>query len=122
MAAPFIMKHLNLGFGPGSRLVIGDDGNLSAEFNWHVQFDVCPTWLRIAIDHANRATYLGERRAEAWAGTDDKLKAQTLMDEFQSSLQAAVAAATALEATYSALLPLVDIPQSTLDHWSTAAT
>lgn len=117
MVAPFIMKHLDLRFGPGSRLAFGEDGNLVAEFNWRVQYDVCPTWLTLAIDHAKRATEHRIRRIEAWAGTSDELKAQTLLDEFQSSLQAVVAAATALEATYSAVLPLVQIPVMTRQSW-----
>lgn len=117
MTAPFIMKHLNLGFGPGSRLIFGADGQVHAEFNWQVQYDVCPTWLRLALDHLAESNRQRELRVIAWHGVNDDEKAKTLHAEFRASLQAIVCAATAVDATYASVNRLISVPLSVRQAW-----
>ena len=53
----------------------------------------------------------------AWQGTDDEAKARTLQSEFQASIQAVVAAATALDATYASVSKLIQIPADEREAW-----
>ena len=117
MSGIFIMKGLTLGIGAGSRLEFNEAGELQAHFNWQLHFDVAPTWLRIALDHATSAEEQRLKRVAAWAGLDENLKAATLQAEFKDSIQAVVAAATAVDATYASLFQLIAIPPALKESW-----
>jgi len=117
MTGIFIMKGLTLGMGPGSRLEFNEAGELQAHFNWQLHFDVAPTWLRIALNHASSAEKQRIKRVAAWAGSDENLKAATLQAEFEDSIQAVVAAATALDAAYSSLFQIVPMTPGLKQSW-----
>ena len=53
----------------------------------------------------------------AWAESDDNNKAETLEREFEASMQAAMAAAVAIDAFYSVLQAHVELPPSLTKLW-----
>src|SRR5271170_1911803 len=83
----------------------------------YVHFDVCPTWLELAIRHLSDAQVAQAARVEVWKGADENARAGALQWEFESSMQAIVAAATAIDALYAAVRPKVKLPQTLVDKW-----
>lgn len=57
-----------------------------------------------------------------WAGTDENAKAQCLEAEFESSMQAIMAAAIAWDAVYSVLRQHVEIPPAMVERWRKGRT
>src|SRR5271170_6824800 len=87
----------------------------------YVHFDVCPTWLELAIRHLSDAQVAQAARVEAWKGADENARAGALQWEFEASLQAIVAAATAIDALYAAVRPKVKLPQLLVDNGERSA-
>ena len=93
---------------------IGDDDQFQiGPVKLNVHFDVCPTWIQIAIRHLDTALQARLKRKEAWEKSDENLKASTLEAEFESSMQAIMAAAIAWDSLYSVLCEHVVIPADT---------
>lgn len=113
----FIMRGVSIGFGPGSRLEFDEGGGIRADFQWHFQYEVSPSWLKIALAHAKGAQQWKERRVAAWLGTDDNLKASTLEGECASSMQAITAAAIAVDALYASVQPMIILPPTLVETW-----
>jgi hypothetical protein len=83
----------------------------------HVHFDVCPTWLELAIHHLSDAQVARGARIETWKDADEPSKAGALEWEFGASLQAIMASAIAVDAFYAAVQSRVHLPQSLIDEW-----
>jgi len=83
----------------------------------YVHFDVCPTWLELAIRHLSDAQVAQVARIEAWKSADENTKAGALQWEFEASMQAIVAAAIAIDALYAAVRPKVKLPPLLVEKW-----
>src|SRR5271170_2451843 len=83
----------------------------------YVHFDVCPTWLELAIRHLSDAQVAQVARAEAWKGADENAKAGALQWEFEASMQAIVAAGIAIDAMSAAVRPKVALPPLLVQKW-----
>jgi hypothetical protein len=64
-------------------------------------YDVCPTWLRLSIEHLHAARTCRDERVLAWQKDNLEKKVATLEREFEASMQAIVAAAIAIDAFYA---------------------
>ena len=83
----------------------------------HVHFDVCPTWLELAIHHLSDAQVARGSRIETWKDADEPSRTGALEWEFGASLQAIMASAIAVDAFYAAVQSRVHLPQSLIDEW-----
>ena len=122
MTGIFITKGMTISI-PHLSIRIRDDGEFDGNpITIHVRFDVCPTWIQLAKRHLEAAIEARTNRQSAWAGTDEEAKAQALEVEFESSMQAIMAAAIAWDAVYSILRQLVNIPPSLVEQWRAGRT
>jgi hypothetical protein len=64
-------------------------------------YDVCPTWLRLAVDHLCTARARRGDRVQAWQAEDQEKRIAALEREFESSMQAIVGAAIAIDSFYA---------------------
>ena len=82
----------------------------------HVRFDVCPTWLELAIRHFSDTQVAQAARIAAWRGTDENSKSGALEWEFETSLQSIMACSIAVDAFCAAVQSRVHLPPSVLDQ------
>jgi hypothetical protein len=106
----------------GFTIGIGADGNATGNLVLHVRFDVCPTWTELALAHLNDAKQARAARQIAWTGTNEDEKASTLEREFETSMQAVMAAAIAIDAFYALIQAHVQLPPSLIAQWRTKRT
>jgi hypothetical protein len=76
-----------------------------------------PTWLELAARHLADAEQRRLARIAAWQSDDADARAATLEREFESSMQAMMAAAIALDSFYLALRDKTSIPKETIQTW-----
>jgi hypothetical protein len=88
----------------------------AADSTAHVRFDVCPTWLELAIRHLSDAQVAQVARVTAWRGADENSKAGALEWEFEASIQSIMASSIALDAFCTAVQTKVQQPQSTISQ------
>ena len=123
MAGIFISGGMTVAIPPGGLIFgFGEDGNATGNLTLHVRFDVCPTWIELALRHLDDAKARRTTREIAWAGTKEDEKAATLEREFESSMQAIMAVAIAIDAFYSLMQTHVKLPQSLITQWRTKRT
>jgi hypothetical protein len=123
MAGIFISRGMTIAVPPGGLTIgFGEDGNPTGNLTLHVRFDVCPTWIELALRHLEDAKARRTTREIAWAGTNEDEKASTLEREFESSMQAVMAAAIAIDAFYSLMQTHVQLPPSLVTQWRTKRT
>ena len=82
-----------------------------------IHFDVCPTWLELAIRHLSDAQVAQGARIETWKDADEHSKTGALEWEFGASIQAIVTSAIAVDALYAVVQTGVNLPQSLIDEW-----
>lgn len=108
---------------PQFSIRIRDDGEMEGDpIILHVRFDVCPTWIQLAVRHLDAALSAKAHREKVWMGSDEEAKAQSLETEFEASMQAIMAAAIAWEAAYSVLQQHVKLPPSLTERWRKGRT
>jgi hypothetical protein len=123
MPGVFVTKGMTVGVPPGGLTVsMGPGGELDAQLVLQVRFDVCPTWVELALRHLEDAVKGREERIAAWAKDDPEQKAATLEREFEASMQAVMAAAIAVDAFYAMIQPHVKLPTGTAERWRTKRT
>ncbi len=123
MAGIFVSKGMTLRVPAGGMVVgAGEDAFKVTQLTMHVRFDVCPTWLEIALDHTSRAQVAKLHKIEAWKGNNQDLKAKALEKEFESSMQAAMASAIGIDAFYSILSQHISVPPGLSKQWRTRRT
>jgi len=83
----------------------------------HVHFDVCLTWLEVAIRHLSDAQVAQVARIEAWNNADEYSRIAALKWEFEASIQAIVASGVAVDAFCAVVRTRVQLPQSLIDEW-----
>lgn len=101
----------------GPAISLDENAGPAPDSSAQVHFDVCPTWLELAIHHLSDAQVAQVARVAAWKGTEEDVKAGALEWEFEASLQSIVASSIALEAFCSAVQTKVQQPQSVTDQW-----
>src|SRR6202030_1298614 len=102
MAGIFISRGITPSVPPGGlTLSIDENGRLDMKVTLHVRFDVCPTWIEIALRHLQDAFAKKKLRQEAWSSSDQSQRGSTLEAECEASMQAIMAAAIALESFYA---------------------
>lgn len=101
----------------GLILSMGENGESASGRPIHVHFDVCPTWLELAIRHLSDAQVGQVARDAAWTSADENAKAGALEWEFEASMQAIMASATALDAFCAAVQARAQPPQLLIDEW-----
>lgn len=123
MTGIFVKRGMTISVPPGGlTLTIGDDARVTGSLTLHVHFDVCPTWIDLSLRHLGAARAARVVRDCAWSGTDDEAKSEAMEREFESSMQAIVAVAIAIDAFYAVLRRHVSLPPSTLAAWRTNGT
>jgi hypothetical protein len=123
MSGVFISRGMTVAVPPGAlTLTVGDDGKVTGNLVLHVRFDVCPTWIELALRHLDDAKAKQASREAAWSGTNEDQKAAALEREFEASMQAIMAAATAIDAFYAVIKTHVSIPRDVLSKWRTKRT
>ena len=123
MTGVFISRGMTVAIPAGGLTIsLGLDGEPASSLTLHVHFDVCPTWCELAMSHLAAAKSHRIARVAAWAGTNEDDKAMTLEREFEASMQAAMAAAIALDAFYSVIQTHVQLPPALVEQWRTKRT
>lgn len=118
MAGIFISRGMTVGIPPGGLILsVDEQGQLKSSLTLHVRFDVCPTWLELALRHLDESRTRQMERIEAWKSKDDNDKAMTLEKEFESSMQSIMCAAIALDAYYAIVSTMVEVPAATKTIW-----
>lgn len=114
----FISRGMTVAIPPGGLTIsMGPDGKLSGNLSLHVRFDVCPTWVEIALKHLDDAIRVQSLRRTAWNALNEDQKAAALEQEFASSMQAIVAAATAIDAFYAIIKAHLPLPEAVVTKW-----
>lgn len=101
----------------GLKLWIGPDGKIKGSLKLHAHFDVCPTWFDLAFCHVKKANEYKKARDAAWSSNNSEAKSDMLQREFESAMQAIMAAATAVEAFYSAVSDKITISDALKKKW-----
>jgi hypothetical protein len=101
----------------GLSIFFGGEGAPKTDIKVHVVFDVCPSWLEIALDHLSVAKTCNVARNAAWESNDGDAKGATLEREFKASMQAIVAAATAIESFYATTRKKINIDEALAMKW-----
>jgi hypothetical protein len=96
---------------------VGQAISLGTDFTAHASFDMCPTWLELAIRHLSDAQVAQVARVAAWKGADENSKAGTLKWEFEASMQSIMASSIAVDAFCAIVQTKVQPPQSVIDQW-----
>jgi hypothetical protein len=118
MSGVFISKGMNVGVPvSGLQISIDSSGGLVGSLRLQLHFDVVPSWTALAIRHLADAHNDKLARQNAWSANVEDDKRQTLEREFQSSMQAIMSSAIALDAFYAALQDKVKIDQTLREKW-----
>jgi hypothetical protein len=122
MPGIYITKGMTLSLSQIS-LRLRDDGELEGDpIKVQVHYDVCPTWVQIAVRHLSAAQRARDARQDAWRGTDEDAKASALEAEFEASMQAIMAAAISWDSAYAVLQHHVRLPDSLVERWRDGRT
>jgi hypothetical protein len=119
MTGVFISKGIKVGIPVGGlQMSIDPSGNLQCgKIQLQVHFDVVPSWTTLALKHLADTQNDKLARHKAWSAAVEEDKGLTLEREFQSSMQAIMSAAIALDAFYAALQDKIKIDQELRDKW-----
>lgn len=75
MGGVFISRGMTLAIPPGGlTLSLSEAGEPTGNLTLHVRFDVCPSWLGLAIGHLREAQARQAERIEAWKTTDGTIR------------------------------------------------
>lgn len=127
MAGVFITRGMTVAIPAGGlRISLGAEAS-EPTVTLHVHFDVCPTWCELAMRHLEAAKAAAEARKIAWQTAEDtpaanSAKAITLEKEFETSMQAVMAAAIAVDALYAVLRGHIEVPEELLNKWRNRRT
>jgi hypothetical protein len=118
MSGVFISKGMNVGIPVGGlQISVDPSGSLQGNLRLQLHFDVVPSWIALALKHLADAHNDKLARERAWNANVEDDKSQTLEREFQSSMQAIMSSAIALDAFYAMLQDRVKIDQTLRDKW-----
>ena len=122
MAGVFVTRGMTWGT-PGVVISLDEAGKpVAGSMAIQVHFDVGPTWLQIALHHLEDSKVKQLERIEAWKGTNQKAKAAALEGEFETSMQAIMAAAIAIDAFYAVVQTKTKLPAHLITSWRAKKT
>lgn len=123
MAGIFIIEGMQLHISEFS-ISADEEGNVSSNGpTIKVAYDTCIAWAKIALRHKKEAKLLAEQRREIWEKqASPNERAYALEEEFHASMQAAVAAATCIDALYDHIIPLAPIDAKIRTAWKRKKT
>jgi len=122
MAGVFVTRGMTWGT-PGVVISLDEAGKpVAGNMAIQVHFDVGPTWLQIALHHLEDSKVKQLERIEAWKGTNQKAKAAALEGEFETSMQAIMAAAIAIDAFYAVVQTKTKLPAHLITSWRAKKT
>ena len=98
-------------------VAIGQDAEPASSLTSHAHFDVCPTWLELAVRHLSDAQVAQDARIATWKDADEHSKTGALEWEFEASMQAIMASGIAIDAFCAVVQASVHLPQSLIDEW-----
>lgn len=123
MSGIFISKGITPGIKAGDlRITLDEHGKSKMDVILSLHFDVCPTWLKLSIDHLENAKLWESRRREAWQNSLEEEKSETLEREFEYSMQAIMAMAICYDALYSIVKTKIKLPKELTEKWRTNRT
>jgi hypothetical protein len=108
------VSHLSISIGP--------DGTMETDLRLHLSLDMCPYWLRWASAHVAEATARHASVVAAWQGPDGEPRHSAIEAEFETSTEAVVAAAIALDAFYARVKEFVNLPPELIARWQANGT
>jgi hypothetical protein len=118
MSAAFVSRAMPVAVPTdGSAIPIREDPKPASSLPGQVHFDVCPTWLDLAIRHLSDARVAQVARVAAWNGADENSKAGALEWEFEASMQSIIACAIAVNAFGAVVQAKVQPPKSLINQW-----
>lgn len=118
MSGIFISKGMAITIPIGGlRLSINSDGSPQADVKVQVIFDVCPSWLEIALEHLKAAHTCNTARTEAWKNDNASARGRSLESEFKASMQAMVASAIAIDSFYATVQSKLKIDKALITKW-----
>jgi hypothetical protein len=118
MAGVFISRGMTVAIPDGGLVIsLKEDGKPTFSLTLHVHFDVCPTWLELALRHLEDAKERQSARIAAWKAKDENSKVATLEREFEASMQAIMSSAIAIDAFYAVIQTKVNVPQAIITKW-----
>jgi hypothetical protein len=103
-------------------VTMGSDEEMANDAAPIAPFDVCPTWLELAIRHLSDAQVAQGARIGTWDVADEHGKAGVLKWEFEASIQAIAASGIALDAFCAAVQSRIQLPQGLIDEWQEKRT
>ena len=101
----------------GLHVAIGQNAEPANGSIAHAHFDVCPTWLELAVRHLSDAQVAQDARSETWKNADEHSKTGALEWEFEASKQAIMASGIAVDAFCGAVQARVPLSRSLIDEW-----
>ena len=99
----FLIKGMRVDV-PEIAITLGPNGQLSAEMKQAVRvgLDLCPTWMRIALDHLKTTEEAKESALGAFNDGNSEAFGEFLQAEFSAGMQAIMASAISIDAYYAA--------------------
>jgi hypothetical protein len=96
-------------------------GSVSSSVS-NARFDVCPTWLELAIRHLSDAQVARGARIGTWDVADESAKTSVLKWEFEASIQAITASGIALDSFCAAVQARIHVPEGLIAEWQEKRT
>jgi len=103
-------------------VTMGEDENPASDSVSNARFDVCPTWLELAIRHLSDAQVARGARIGTWDVADESAKTGVLKWEFEASIQAITASGIALDAFCAAVQARIHVPEGLIAEWQEKRT
>ena len=118
MSSAFVSRAMPIANPPDGLVIpLGENPKSSGNRPQHSSFDVCPTWLELAIRHLSDAQVARGARVAAWQAADENSKAGALEWEFETAMQSIMASAIAVDAFCAAVQSKLQLPQSLVEQW-----
>ena len=117
MTGVFVTKGMSFGVDSLS-FSIDEKGNSNGNLTLSLRYDACSAWIRAALLQRVEARNAKAIRIAAWAADDENAKSLAIEGEFLASLQAIVAAASAIDALYATIKELEEMPESITKAWA----
>jgi hypothetical protein len=92
-------------------------GKIDMKVVLSLQYDSCPTWLNLSVEHLKQTKNWSIKRNEAFDGINDEFKSETLQKEFEHSMQAIIAIAIAYDSFYATIKTKINLPEDLTEKW-----
>lgn len=118
---PYIVKGHDVRVS-GMQFSVGEDGSLKGNIELQVRLDMTVYWFLIALAHLVACEKNMRALETAWPIGDQKRIQRLLEAEFTSGMQAAAAAAFAIDAFYASVKDYITVPPATQTAWEKGGT